>query len=152
MAWDWRWRPLMHSIHLFRLIAIISLGTCWWLWLHKKAYAVSPPSSILWIIYVVYILLSIVVFPVTIDTMQFLQIPRLGHSVIARASFSFFVSISFATLIAVAALEPPTVSLTAKLTGYAIINFFASALTISSFHVVPHDESNIERLFPSSVC
>ncbi|QHO04739.1 uncharacterized protein DS421_13g442740 [Arachis hypogaea] len=133
----WAWRPLVHSIHLFLLIAIISMVTCWWLWLHKTAYAVSPPSPILWLICVVYILFAIIVFPATIDTMQFLRIPKFTGSVIARAIFLFAVSISFATLIAAAALEPPTVSATATLAAYAIVILFLSVVMISTFHVVP---------------
>ncbi|QHN94601.1 uncharacterized protein DS421_18g602580 [Arachis hypogaea] len=132
---EWGWRPVVHSIHLFLLIAIISMATCCRLWLHKPAYA-SPPSPILWFICVSYVLFAIIVFPVADYTLQLLRINRLANSLLWRAIFLFTHSISLATLIAAAALEPPTVSATAPLAHFAIQNFFASATMISSFSTV----------------
>ncbi|MED6110303.1 hypothetical protein PIB30_041661 [Stylosanthes scabra] len=144
----WTWRPVIHSFHVFLLVDMISMVICWWLWLHRTAYAVSPPSPILWFISFSYIILGIMVFPATINATQPLRISKLTVSVIVRAVILFALSISLATLMAAAALEePPIVSSTASLTAYAINTFFLGVMMIALLPLVPVTEIIHTRIF-----
>ncbi|MED6108265.1 hypothetical protein PIB30_022074 [Stylosanthes scabra] len=139
----WSWRPVLQSFHLFLLVDIISMVICWWVWLHRTAYAVSPPSYILWFISFSYILLAIMVFPATIIATQPLQISKLTVSVIVRAALIFALSVSLATLMAAAAFEaepPIIVSSTASLAAYAINTFFLGVLMTVLLPLVPVTE------------
>ncbi|MED6128831.1 hypothetical protein PIB30_101739 [Stylosanthes scabra] len=145
----WTWRPVIHTVHLILLVNIISMVICWWLWLHRSAYAVSPPSPILRFISYSYILLAIMVFPATINATQHLRISKLTVSVIVRAAILLVLSVSFATLMAAAALEePPTASCnTASLAAYAINTFSIGVVMIVLLPLVPVIEIIHTRVF-----
>ncbi|MED6218958.1 hypothetical protein PIB30_031402 [Stylosanthes scabra] len=145
----WSWRPVIQCFHLFLLVDIISMVICWWLWLYRTEYTVSPPSYILWFISFSYILLAIMVFPATIIATQPLQISKLTVSVVIRAALILVLSVSLAILMAAAALdEPPIVSsTTASLAAYAINTFFLGVLMTVLLPLVPVTEIIHTRLF-----
>ncbi|MED6218382.1 hypothetical protein PIB30_026221 [Stylosanthes scabra] len=130
----WSWRLVIHCIHLFLFASIISMVTCWWLWLYNTT--VSPPSPMLWFISVHYILLAIMVLPLlTRNTLlQISQFPSLMLSVKVRASCSILCLVLVAGMTAEAALdEPPPTSVAA----FAIPCFFNLVVRIALVHVAP---------------
>ncbi|MED6205998.1 hypothetical protein PIB30_022888 [Stylosanthes scabra] len=146
----WSWHPVMHSIQLFLLVSIVITVSCWWTWLHNTANAVSPPSHILWLISVFYMLLAIMaLLPAQIKTLKLVQVPQLICSVKLRIVFQFTCSVSLATLMAAAALEPPIVSCatasiaaapivfgTASLAARAITSYFLCIMIIALLSLV----------------